>query len=165
MSASAATARILYSPVLAPRRTVDIDEDSQAVTFRPVNRREKVVILSSRVWLSPARLDRPVSDAQTDMVQTGSGYCCKVGFGDPGIPVSLQTSGGSLRTVLLSVSEFIDDGGVTGGLEDGRSDPGLDYKKAKSRSVRRITLKDMVDDQHLRTSHPPRLTALIFWVA
>lgn len=77
----------------------------------------------------------------------------EVGFGDPSIPVLLQSSGGLVFSLEFAESILVDDACVVGSIEERWRDPRLDES-----DVRKQDAISCSGTHTSRTSQPPRLT-------
>ena len=130
-------------PILAPRSTVEIDNNFDVVGPRPLDGLLKIRKLSRNERLSRADLECPVADGNSNVVKALTNVrhdgmqmqrpdrlpSCRNGpeivLSDPGVPVLLERIEGLVMILHLPKRPLIDDVRISGVVEQARCDPRL----------------------------------------
>jgi hypothetical protein len=108
---------------------MEIDHDLQASALCPVQCLAELLISTLHVWVAISWQNTPVTDGNSDVVQTRSSHFVEVVLCDPRVPMLLQLRLGSIFAELLSKSPLIYSRVA---LEDGGSNPWLENEPATS---------------------------------
>jgi len=110
---------------------MQINNDLQSSTLRPIQRSSKHIISTSNIWLSIPGNNRPVTDGNTNVVQTRTSNLAKVTLRNPRVPVTGQTTLSFSLTEGLSEAIFIFNTVAVAPLAEYRwGDPWLQHKPA-----------------------------------
>lgn len=116
------TVTAVVEAVLPTRSTVEINPHLQTSLSRPLNGLIQIRELSAHIGITRQRLDRPVSNGDTDVVEACCCHVRKVSRCEEGGPVLFEFGFGGLLSELLRESVFVDSAGNI--FEEGGGNPG-----------------------------------------
>jgi hypothetical protein len=102
---------------------VEVDHDLQASTLSPVQSLAKLVVGALDEWLAVAREYTPVPDGDPHVVEASLGHLLEVVFGEPRVPMLLQSRLGGILAQDGAECPLVD--GIIA-LEKTGGDPGLE---------------------------------------